>query len=47
MPEGLTKDEFFDVYRSFNPDATREEYEREWNEFQRLKAEHFRQRKVN
>lgn len=34
----LTADEFYDVYRVFRPDATREEFEREWAEFQRWKA---------
>jgi hypothetical protein len=37
---GLTADEFYDVYRLFRPGATREEFEKEWAEFQRLKAEH-------
>jgi hypothetical protein len=39
MSSGLTRDEFFDVYREFRPLATREEFDREWDEFQRFKAE--------
>lgn len=46
MDDGLNKDEFFDVYRFFRPSATREEYEREWDEFQRLKAEHLAKRNL-
>lgn len=41
----LDKNEFYDVYRQFFPDATREEYEREWETFQRFKVEH--QAKLN
>lgn len=33
----LDKDEFFDVYRVFRPDASREEYELEWAMFQEFK----------
>jgi len=40
----LDKNEFYDVYRQFRPDADREEYEREWEEFQRFKAEHERKK---
>lgn len=36
----MDKDEFYDVYRQFKPDTTREEFEKEWDEFQRLKALH-------
>ncbi len=36
----LTCDEFYDVYRVFRPDATREEYEVEWETFQHAKAAH-------
>lgn len=43
----LNEDEFFDVYRKFHPDADREEYHREWLEFQRFKAETFAKRTVN
>ena len=42
----LNRDEFFDVYREFKPEATREEFEREWAEFQRLKAAYLAKRKV-
>lgn len=38
--------EFYDVYRIFKPLATREEYERDWNEFQIAKAEHLKQRGI-
>ncbi len=43
----LSKDEFFDVYREFVPDGTREEYEREWEDFQRIKARRLAEREVN
>ncbi len=46
MSDGLTKDEFYDVYRQFRPDADRTEYEAEWAEFQRLKAEHLNQMEI-
>ena len=36
----LNEDEFYDVYRVFRPGATREEFSREWEEFQRFKAEY-------
>ena len=42
----LDKNEFFDVYRQFKPDSTREEYEAEWEEFQRLKRELQRKREI-
>jgi hypothetical protein len=42
----LTADEFFDVYRLFKPEATREEYEREWAEFQRHKTEYLKKRSL-
>lgn len=29
----LDVNEFFDIYRSFHPDTTREEFEREWEKF--------------
>ncbi len=40
----LNADEFYDVYRAFRPEATREDFERVWNEFQAVKAERARQR---
>jgi hypothetical protein len=42
----LTADEWFDVYREFHPEATREEFERDWAEFQAWKAEYRRRRSV-
>jgi hypothetical protein len=36
----LDADEFYDVYRTFKPDATRAEFERDWAEFQRVKEAH-------
>ena len=42
----LTADEFYDVFRQFRPDATREEFDAEWAEFQRLKAEFLRKRTI-
>jgi len=32
----LDANEFFDVWRQFNPEGTREEFEREWAEFQEI-----------
>lgn len=46
MSEGLNRDEFFDVYRQFKPDADREEYEREGEVFQALKAKHLAMKQV-
>lgn len=42
----MDKDEFFDVYRQFRPGADREEYELEWEEFQRCKLEHEQRNKL-
>ena len=42
----LTADEWFDVYRQFRPQATREEFDQAWREFQRLKAERQRRKVV-
>lgn len=33
----LDKSEWFDVYRTFRPDATQEEYDLAWDEFQTAK----------
>ncbi len=35
----LDADEFYDVCRVFRPEATREEFDREWAAFQEFKAE--------
>lgn len=43
---GMTKDEFYDVYRQFKPEATREEYEQDWREFQAAKFEYQRKRSL-
>lgn len=43
----LDRNEFFDVYRVFCPDATREEYEAEWDKFQAAKAAHLASLKIN
>jgi hypothetical protein len=40
-------DEWWDFYRIFKPDATREEFDRDWAEFQRLKAEHAAKRRID
>ena len=42
----LNEDEFYDVYRVFRPGATREEFSREWEEFQCFKAEYLEKRKI-
>lgn len=42
----LNRDEFFDVYRQFRPQATREEFDREWDLFQEFKAEHERKLRI-
>ena len=34
------KNEWFDVYRMFKPDATFDEYEEAWASFQQAKAAH-------
>ncbi len=34
--------EFYDVYREFRPETTREEFQRKWDIFQGLKAEHLK-----
>jgi len=36
----LDKNEFFDVYRQFRPNTSREEFERDWLDFQTAKAAH-------
>ncbi len=36
----MNKDEWFDVYRIFKPDASMEEYDRDWEEFQAMKRQH-------
>lgn len=38
----MTKDEFREVYRQFKPEATDEDYDREWAKFQECKALHQR-----
>ncbi len=40
----LTADEFYDVYRMFKPDATREEFDKYWEEFQELKSEYLKRK---
>lgn len=42
----LDKNEWYDVYRIFRPQATREEFEREWQEFQQLKAQYLKKRSL-
>lgn len=42
----LTKDELFDIGRRFNPSLTREEFDRMWEEFVRLKEETIKRRSV-
>lgn len=39
-----TKDEWFSVVRQLKPGLTRDEYEVMWADFQRAKAEHYRQK---
>lgn len=34
----LDVNEFYDVYRTFKPDATREEFQKDWDEFQAAKS---------
>lgn len=38
------KDEWYEVYKQFKPQASQEEYDRDWDEFQKRKAEHERQK---
>ena len=38
----MTADEFFDVYRIFRPEASKEEFAVAWDRFQKAKAEHLR-----
>jgi len=45
--QSLNEDEFYDVYRQFRPGADREEFSREWEEFQRAKAEHERKQSIH
>lgn len=42
----LDIDEFFDVYRQFRPDDSREEYEKAWEEFQSFKTARAERRKL-
>jgi hypothetical protein len=42
----LTADEFFDVYRTFRPETTREEFDREWAAFQEYKALNQKKRSI-
>lgn len=42
----LNADEWYDVYRQFKPDATREEFEADWEDFQRAKAAEMRRRET-
>ncbi len=37
-----TKDEWYDVWRKFKPDAPREEYDAAWQRFCEIKAEYKR-----
>jgi hypothetical protein len=43
----LNRDEWLDVYRIFLPDATQEQYERDWAEFVDLKRAHKARMAVN
>lgn len=43
----LDKEEMWDVGRRIVPGYTREKFERDWEEFLALKAEHERQRGMN
>ena len=47
MEGEFDKDEWFDVARKFKPELTREEFEAEWEEFQRQKAARMESLKVN
>ena len=44
MLSELDANEFFDVYRVFRPDATRDEFDREWALFQQFKAAYQKRR---
>lgn len=37
--DSLTKDEWRDVYRLFKPEASEQDYELDWLEFQRFKED--------
>lgn len=43
----LDKNEWFDVYRIFHPNADRAELDREWDKFQHEKAEHEKRKRRN
>lgn len=43
---GLSKDEFFKLYRFVNQLLTPDEFELEWDEYQKHKAEHLKQKTV-
>ncbi len=43
---GLDADEFYDVYRLFRPDASREEFQGDWDKFQALKSEYLAKNNV-
>ena len=43
---GLSKDDFYDLCRQFKPDLDRAEFESDWGEFQRQKAEREAKRRV-
>jgi hypothetical protein len=36
--DSFNKDEWWDIYRQFNPTATTEQFDADWAEFQRAKA---------
>lgn len=43
---GLDVNEFYDVYRWFRPEATREEFQKAWDEFQEEKAKHQKEKSL-
>ncbi len=46
MLSDLDRDEWWDVYRVFMPNATRDDFDRDWAEFQAMKAEHQRKMRL-
>ncbi|MGE7139151.1 hypothetical protein ACQKIE_16110 [Luteibacter sp. NPDC031894] len=42
-----TKDEWFDIARQFKPDLAKDEYDRMWDDFQAMKAEHLKRKTLN
>lgn len=44
--EEFDRNEWYDVYRIFKPNATPEQFNADWAEFQQYKAEHLRKHEL-